>query len=187
MGCDIHLYKEKKIDGVWVTADEGWEYDEFGILDIPWEQNYPGRDYDLYGFLSAGVRADHKYAFSARGIPFNACKNVVCANSIDGHSASYLGLSELKDAWEFLSDKTIKVEGMKEKSGLELLVASVQSDEDTNWDLLYPYCKYSNIIDNEEFCFDVPSRYMLGRLQFLIKLFDDIEAEDHRIVFWFDS
>ena len=77
MGCDIHLYKEKKIDGVWVTADEGWsdEYDG-GVADVPWEKRFTARDYNLFGFLCSGVSRTHDFSFQERGIPFHICKEI---------------------------------------------------------------------------------------------------------------
>ncbi len=60
MGCDIHLYFEKKVKGKWVP-----------LTDIP-EKDYPDdRNYGVFGLL-AGVRDVHvsgKVYFEQRGIP----------------------------------------------------------------------------------------------------------------------
>lgn len=58
MGCDIHLYFEKKVRGKWVP-----------FTDIP-KSEYPDeRDYNVFGLL-AGVRHSYKKDyFGGRGIP----------------------------------------------------------------------------------------------------------------------
>ena len=114
MGCDIHLYKEKKINGIWVTADEVWrdEYDE-GTLDVPYASNFNYRHYPLFGFLSRGVRQQVlNQSFVPRGMPFNACKEVVDINDVyrdDHHSHSYLSLSELKDSLTLLESANLMI------------------------------------------------------------------------------
>ncbi len=191
MGCDIHLYKEKKIDGVWVTADEGWsdEYDG-GVADVPWEKRFTDRDYNLFGFLCSGVRRTHDFSFKERGIPFNICKEIKAYcdyYGVDGHSQSYLALNELREAWEFLGDKTITISGMKRESELQLLQASIDSSEPTDWNLLYPYCQGTSDRSQVDFSVEVDAVWALKGIQRIIKLFDGIEADDHRIVFWFDN
>jgi len=191
MGCDIHLYREKKVNGVWVTADEGWAdiYDE-GCICLPYEEQFNDRDYDLFGFLATGVRHEHEFSFAARGLPFTACEEVKTVNDrcgTDGHSHSYLSVGELKEAWEFLQDKTITVSGMKDKEEIKNLRASIESEEETDWNLIYPYCKWGNSPDLEEFSIEIPANYKLGLVKTIIELFDDVDGDDHRIVFWFDN
>lgn len=66
MGCDIHLYREKKIDGEWLTADVGWEAEQ-GELSLPYEkQIYTGRNYNLFGLL-CGVRRPNQYSKNLKG------------------------------------------------------------------------------------------------------------------------
>lgn len=191
MGCDIHLYREKKINNVWVTADEGWcdEYGE-GVKDVPWKTRFTDRDYNLFGFLSSGVRRKHEFSFKERGMPFNVCAEIkaLCdSHGGDGHSSSYLSLTELKDAWAFLQDKTIVVSGMKDAKELQALQASIRSDEKTNWDLIYPYCQGTTDPKAMDFSIDADCTYFLSGVKKIIDLFDDVDGEDQRIVFWFDN
>lgn len=188
MGCDIHLYKEKKIDGEWVTADV-WE-DEYGDgLDVPYKKQFNQRDYALFGFL-AGVRRESNISLKPTGIPDNASANVkACYKRWEGdaHSASSLTLDSLKWHWANLSDKFITVSGMKDSEGLNNLARSIMGKGDTDWDLLYPYCQWANQDNYEKFSIEVPCHFELSNIEELINLFDDIEAEECRIVFWFDN
>lgn len=45
MGCDIHVYREKKVNDTWVTADKWVE--EYGDTDVPWENRFTDRNYQL--------------------------------------------------------------------------------------------------------------------------------------------
>ena len=191
MGCDIHLYREKKIGGQWVTADSPWldPYDE-GWFDVPSERRFNRRDYYLFGFLVDGVRGEYEIAYKGRGLPFDVCQEVrECSIGwgVDGHSHSHLYLSELKDAWKFLEDKTIKVSGMKRRDELQKLQASIESDGETNWSLLYPYCEGAYSDNYERFQVEVPAPLILYGVMEIIDSFDGIDGENHRIVFWFDN
>jgi hypothetical protein len=191
MGCDIHLYKEKKVNGVWVTADEFVKEYSDEPANVPWEKRYTYRDYDLFGFLCEGVRRNNPYAFKPRGIPFNVSLEVNTIYKVwgpDSHGSSYLNLSELKEAWLMLQDTTVKVSGMKDREGLRKLQESIDSDDDTNWDLIYPFCQESSdTVNNVDFKFDVPASFKLSELETIISLFNDVDGDDHRIVFWFDN
>lgn len=189
MGCDIHLYKEKKINGVWVTADSRWvdEYDE-GVKDVPYQDRFTNRDYNLFGAI-AGVR--HKYDFSLkpRGLPFNACDEVKTVSDQwgrDGHSHSHLTLSELKDLWLFLSDKTLPISGMKHKDELAEFRKELEK-EYPDYNKLYPYCQGTNHRDYEDFKFDLQCTFILDGIKQIIELFDGVDGDDHRVVFWFDN
>lgn len=191
MGCDIHLYKEKRVDGQWVTADV-WVDDEYseGEKNVPWEKRFTGRNYKLFGLLSKGVRCTFPFSFEPRGIPFNACPEIASASEgwgCDGHSHSYLYLHELKEMREFLKTATLKVSGMKDRDELAALRASIASDA-PNWDLLYPYCRYAGISTYEEFEIDVPASYIVGGdLDDIISSFEGVDGDNHRIVFFFDN
>lgn len=85
MGCDIHLFVEKRVGGVWV--------------DITEKEDDPGRSYLLFACL-AGVRNSHDVTPVAepRGIPSDASPAVhehVAAWGDDLHSKSWLTLAEL--------------------------------------------------------------------------------------------
>lgn len=121
MGCDIHLYVEKRnASGEWVTADT-WHDDE----DEPGRKSvylwgpglkclagplYSGRNYDLFAVL-ANVRNGYGVAgcdtgegfvpiAEPRGVPEDACREYLDEVSHwdgDGHSHSWLTLRELLD------------------------------------------------------------------------------------------
>lgn len=190
MGCDIHLYKEKKVNGQWVSADEGWidAYNE-GHEDVPWEKRFTDRDYDLFGFLCKGVRRSFDYSLTEKGLPEDCCKQVrTLAESwgTDGHSHSYLTLSELQQSWEMLQNLETPVSGMMHKDRLAKLTESLDS-ETPDYDLLYPYCQSTNDPNYVGFEVQIPASHMLSNVKRLIDLFDGIDGEDHRIVFWFDN
>lgn len=193
MGCDIHLYKEKQVDGQWVTADVWEEYDygddDKGI-EVSWDNRYTGRNYNLFGLLSKGVRRDLPFGFAQRGMPYNACKEIA-ENSEkwegDGHSHNYLYLHELKDMREFLKTEMIQISGMKDREQLAVLRKSIASGE-PNWDLLYPYCQWASMDRYEEFEIDVPACFIVGDgLDEIISSFDGVDGDNHRIVFFFDN
>lgn len=110
MGCDIHLYVEKQINGKWTSIDE-WHPDDWDPERqiVPFDlRYYNGRNYDLFGIL-ANVRngigfggIDTGDGFipitQPRGLPDN-CSSEVATESAewgsDGHSHSYLTLAEL--------------------------------------------------------------------------------------------
>lgn len=193
MGCDIHFYKEKRVDGKWVTADE-WETEDYGdgetYTNVPWKKRFTDRSYQLFGLLSKGVRTEHPYSFEQRGMPFNASPEVATANEsygADGHSHSYLYLHELKDLRDFLSSKTIKIEGMKDADELKGLQATIDAGA-PNWDLLFPYCRWTNANNSVHFELDVPATFYLGgSLDKIIASFDGLDGDNHRAVFWFDN
>jgi len=57
MGCDIHFFVERRVNGVWESADT-WgvpEWAEEGTLEKVAEPFYDGRNYNLFAML-AGVR-----------------------------------------------------------------------------------------------------------------------------------
>lgn len=187
MGCDIHIYKEKLVNGIWTTADD-W-VDEYGDgLDVSCNMNDVGRNYDLFGLL-AEVRRDCVISFKPRGIPFNVCKNVHDASErwdSDGHSRTYLRLTELKEVWEALPNVTNVVSGMMHVDQHTALMESINGSA-PDWDLMYPYCQGSNDPNYINFKLDVPATYNLQGLKLMIDLFDGIDGDDHRFVFWFDN
>jgi len=189
MGCDIHLYKEKKVGGKWVAADK-WEKDSEGYVEVPWKERFTTRNYQLFGMLSKGVREDNDYAFEPRGLPFNLSEEVLKAAQLwdgDGHNHSYLYLHELEDMQVHLENTTVTVKGMKSKDELKSLYTSIESGN-TDWTLLFPYCRYTNDKSQEEFEVEVPAAFYVGEsLKEIINGFSNVDGENHRIVFWFDN
>ena len=99
MGCDIHVYREAKINGKYESLDTWVDGDGLGYLDIPYEHdNFQGRDYGLFTLL-ATVRGCSEYSLDPKGIPEDCCdevRAVIDGWGVDGHSHSYLTLTELK-------------------------------------------------------------------------------------------
>jgi hypothetical protein len=110
MGCDIHLYVERKIDGKWVTADK-WTPDPYAeegeesrlIVD---DDNcfYSDRNYDLFAIL-ADVRnlrnagTGFNPISTPKGLPADISPEVKGESDkwdCDGHSHSWLTLAEIK-------------------------------------------------------------------------------------------
>lgn len=98
MGCDIHLFAERRDGGIWVPlhpiSSASWQEDSARMRDLD-----PGRDYCLFGVL-AGVRreAGPEGPLATPGIPDDASeeyRNIVDWWSIDGHSHSHATLSTL--------------------------------------------------------------------------------------------
>lgn len=194
MGCDIHTYKEKFVDGKWHTADE-WEPYDYGEdekgQEVPYKKHaYSDRNYNLFGLL-AGVRnREGTLTLTPRGMPFDVSPEVQAANESygsDGHSHSYLYLHELRNLRALVRERTIPVSGMMKQPQLAALEASIASGS-PNWDLLYPYCQGTTDREQVEFRVDFPMDYMVGKcLDKIITAFAGIDGENHRLVFWFDN
>ncbi len=125
MGCDIHLYVERREGGKWVKCEgfvsdyykEGDPYfgtKEFSNTDEP----YGGRNYDLfamladvrngYGFAGCDTGDGFKPIAAPRGLPKDVSLGVAAKAEGwegDGHSYSWLTLAELQ-AYDFKGQKT---------------------------------------------------------------------------------
>jgi hypothetical protein len=108
MGCDIHLYVEKRTDGKWV-AQGNFERDEDGYAQGG-DRYYDGRNYDLFAILAnvrngrgfAGVKTGDGFNPIAepKGIPDDASaeiKEIAESWDCDGHSHSHFTIRELLD------------------------------------------------------------------------------------------
>ncbi|MCY7866053.1 hypothetical protein MOB78_13260 [Bacillus spizizenii] len=119
MGCDIHVYAEKRLfpdrnrsnPGVWTSIDK-WTVSEDKILypedyeDCPemeiayGDAFYSGRNYLLF-YILAGVRGYDEWGpriADPKGTPGDSCKHIkqeVERWKCDAHSHSYLTLSDL--------------------------------------------------------------------------------------------
>lgn len=194
MGCDIHLYREKQVNGEWVAVDKWTPYDygdgEVG-KSVEYEDcAYTGRNYQLFGVLSKGVRSDHEFSLEPRGIPSDSCKEIMDESKswdLDGHAHSHIYLSELKELAKKLEGSFIKIRGMKCKDQLAALQESIDSGS-PNWDLLFPYCQSTSMENHIKFEIDVPASYYIGdSLKQIIDSFDGVDGDNHRIVFFFDN
>ncbi|MEZ5907892.1 MAG: hypothetical protein R3D31_03745 [Hyphomicrobiaceae bacterium] len=99
MGCDVHFYVERLMDGRWETADT-WVPRRSGGLEVETSrQFYSARDYDLFAIL-ADVRNRHDFTPIAapRGVPDDCCEEYrreVALWENSGHSHSWLTLDEM--------------------------------------------------------------------------------------------
>lgn len=107
MGCDIHLYVERREAGFWRSADTWIEED--GRTDVPYGKSfYDGRNYDLFAILAdvrngrgfAGVKTGRGFVpiASPRGLPEDASPEVAALSAswdVDGHSHSFHTLRDL--------------------------------------------------------------------------------------------
>jgi hypothetical protein len=134
MGCDIHLYVEKKDEtGKWISADK-WtpdpcvEEDEEPRMWVHWDDRfYRNRNYDLFTIL-ADVRNRRGFAGCVtgtgfnpisvpRGIPEDASPEVKRESDHwdgDGHSHSWLTIAELKAYDWTQTTKHVGVVGLME-------------------------------------------------------------------------
>lgn len=101
MGCDIHLFREKKVNNSWEClepyeiVDEYEDRKEYPEIDNP----HLRRNYALFGFL-ANVRQNIPEGFNPRGLPADVSPLVngdSASWDSDGHSHSWLSLSEIKN------------------------------------------------------------------------------------------
>lgn len=119
MGCDIHFYVEKKVDGKWVTADT-WYDDKYNpgqksiypedFMDRTKGPIYSDRNYDLFGILAnvrngsgfAGVNTGNGFVpiHELRGVPEDSCEEIRNSSEewdADGHSHSWVTVQELME------------------------------------------------------------------------------------------
>ncbi len=103
MGCDIHMYRERRVNGVWETdtLKEANDPADPTYYDFESGMRSGGRDYYLFAILS-GVRSYGPMSIAPpaedRGFPDdvtdinNDCKEQWDS---DGHSHGYLDMAEL--------------------------------------------------------------------------------------------
>lgn len=121
MGCDIHLYVEKKIDGKWQIQGKLEDADDEGYREFSGPSFYDGRSYNLFAILAdvrngrgfAGVKTGEGFnpISEPRGVPDNASEEyryMVEQWDCDGHSHSYHTLRQLL---EYDWTQTSKLEG----------------------------------------------------------------------------
>lgn len=200
MGCDIHMYCERKLDnGKWICADHfkmngDDEYEsKWSVIPI-----YSNRNYALFEVL-AGVRAyyGNDPIDTPRGLPNNVCKRIKKASDrwgSDGHSHSWLAASEL---FEYK-----KAHPYTEYSGF---ISSAQSEALDNGILPEYWCQDTTDKTavhrtwKEEGCvLDTLIEKVKERMAEEFYIWDFLaeeekeekyqkHADDFRIVFWFDN
>lgn len=96
MGCDIHSYPERKVNGQW-----HYIVGVFGSSDYPDDEPFAWRDYSVFAFL-AGARnySDVVPIVEPRGLPRDASqstKDEYEGWGLDAHTPSWLSVKELND------------------------------------------------------------------------------------------
>jgi hypothetical protein len=202
MGCDIHLYVEKKnLDGTWRRADS--------------EQDciYDSRNYQLFALL-AGVRNRYNLEpiSQPRGLPEDCCPEIATEREeYGGHSSSYLSLSEILrydftkirnesgvlswDTWrewyEDYGDKRYKNRPRGWSSGAfgamvkyiteeEAIALGSKASHHYPDKSLYLKCEW------EVPLYEMIREFLSETLPKLLKISDG-DYENTRIVFWFDN
>lgn len=109
MGCDIHLYVERKRNGEWESVEKWSKEDDEDVARVDYTDcYYTGRNYDLFAIL-ADVRNGSGFAGvdtgdgfnpidAPRGLPDDACEQIKALSEswgVDGHSHSHFTLAEL--------------------------------------------------------------------------------------------
>lgn len=102
MGCDIHMYLEKKVNGKWISADPVIK-DSDGLFDVDSRHRvYTQRNYLLFSVL-AGVREPKPgvwQKYKVKGFPDDAdpmVKKIYEQWGSDAHTPSHLTLKDLLD------------------------------------------------------------------------------------------
>jgi hypothetical protein len=195
MGCDIHLYIEKKKNGKWIPAQGFMDTGGFddGTLDVPCpDKQLDNRDYLLFGFL-AGVRDDTNQHFEPKGFPKDASKEVKAVFKRwgnDAHTPSYLTLEELKSVdWK---NEMITIDRLFRKDQLAAFKESVKAGK-PNYNFIDTWCSMSSNMDEWEHDeIQVPIEYEFKKL-YWFQLFEmqsydyRCKPDELRIVFWFDN
>lgn len=94
MGCDIHIWTEKQVDGRWTPADDlTGDESEYGRK---YAEIYEGRNYALFAML-AGVRNGYDIVpvRPPKGLPVDLSPEVEADMWVE-HTPSWLTLAELK-------------------------------------------------------------------------------------------
>lgn len=103
MGCDIHIFYEKKVDGKWVEAEDvravsEYDYgDPFGITEY---MPFDWRQYSMFAWLCSGVRdyCGNPSISRERGLPDDISESAKKSYedwACDAHSASFLSVDEI--------------------------------------------------------------------------------------------
>lgn len=208
MGCDIHLYTEKKIkkDGkeTWWCCDHFTPNEYYGPdeeWDTPWSlvSIYDGRNYALFTAL-AGVRRepDVDIISGPRGLPDDVSAIVKYESDrwgVDGHSHSWLTAREL---FEYQNKHPYAIRtGMLDGENLENY--KKYGIPPKSW------CGWTNIEGAEQHTWKVPGSVVDGlvddvkdRMREVFYIYDFLDkneqekrlyekSNDFRIVFWFDN
>lgn len=197
MGCDIHIYVEKKINGKWILAQGLVEYkgDDGKITKrVPYpDQFYNGRNYLLFGMLTGGeVRAEPGIYFHdcTKGFPDDACEEIAEIYDSwgdDAHSASWLTAKELR-----------KINPANDKIVIEAIVSDKKWDKFVASQLIgQPNYKLVEHFKNKETKTAHKRKWKEPIKDHISGFFEKVEMigfydmdcdeDEIRIIFWFDN
>lgn len=176
MGCDIHLYVERLVDGRWQAVSNP------EAPDRPEEFHnwlWGGRGYALFAVLADVRNYDDLVPISEpRGLPDDVSEPIrrEADGAVDCHSFTWLGEKELLDFdWDSRAGEMNRCVPPEEaeayrKSGTKPRNHALASVgwESLTWEVTYRDCA-------------------LGFLEALEKLRALADPRDLRLVFWFDS
>lgn len=211
MGCDIHLYTERKYNRdnqkpIWICCDhfklnpsyilypeEGYEH-EWEIAEI-----YNGRNYSLFAALADVRNYDNVTPLDKpRGLPKDVSRKVYEESEkwgVDGHSHSWFTAKELFEYQK--THPTTRHEGMLEPDILKAF--DEEGKIPTEW------CQWTNIKGAERRSWEVPGspidplvKAVKKRMAEEFWIWDFLDekkkeeaylehADEFRIVFWFDN
>lgn len=164
MGCDIHLFTEKKVNGKWTDQNTNLEV---------------YRNYTLFSILADVRNYNNVIPISEpKGIPTDAdepFKNESDRMDSDAHSHSYITLQELAD---YLPKSSEKQGGM---------ISAEQAEKLDTGELPTSWSRHTNApgyVYREWQSRDESLQSMVDKLS---KLKGDLPASDIRIVFFFDN
>lgn len=200
MGCDIHMYVERKVGNTWEQVyEEDGKYPDRKSWD-------PDRNYDLFGLL-AGIRSTiFSPLIPPRGIPEDLSKSVnVEWEKYEGygHTPSFLTLAELLPFEDSAQDVPcyLDISGFKsfKKTG------KVPNNYYYSYPLSYKSCVVSNeemgkiinlvaFLDDKQYWTKIEHKEQFKEISkvFFVDIIGAMKKlsknpEDIRCVFWFDS
>jgi len=197
MGCDIHIYTEKKRKDKWLCCDyytvNHW-YDEDDTDEDSWEQPfnhtdfYDGRNYELFGAL-AGVRREDISHISPKGFPDNASKE--CLEDFtqwgsDAHTPSWLTLTQLKEH-QYSIGSTIKRSCMISPEQAKDLERGIKPNNWCGWtnQTEYVHAEWEDEGNPLDEFMQQLNDFM--KMRFYSYELDQMDDNDFRVVFWFDN
>jgi hypothetical protein len=196
MGCDIHMYTEKKDHkGVWRCTDfyevnqyynedekDEWE-PEFNHFDF-----YRGRNYELFGVL-AGVRSEAVKFIPPKGVPLDASKE--CQADFkrwdsDAHTPSWLTLGEIKQLQKDIGN-TVKRSGMISQTQMDELKNGKKPDTWCGWTSndSYVHAEWEDEYNPLDGFIEQLNTFL--SMKFWKHEIDAMNDSDFRVVFWFDN
>jgi hypothetical protein len=98
MGCDIHVFLERRLNkGPWKLDPKHHEEETYAGGPVRYNEvaSLSGRNYELFGLI-AGVRSMEEPLYDPRGIPDDACDEVKAMSTEDYHTHTWLRPQELK-------------------------------------------------------------------------------------------